>query len=75
MILTQYKLVCHRNNWGVNQICCCNHTGAYLMSLSDALMWGMTEGAVYLTVMVGVSLGQLQLFVGQTFASDMCTCQ
>ncbi|KAJ8636331.1 hypothetical protein MRB53_010598 [Persea americana] len=25
-----------------------SHRGAYLMSLSDALMWGMTEGAIYL---------------------------
>lgn len=25
-----------------------SHRGAYLMSLSDVLMWGMTEGAVYL---------------------------
>ncbi|KAG5137577.1 hypothetical protein JHK82_022308 [Glycine max] len=38
-----------------------HHRGAYLMSLSGALIWGMTEGAVYLWTLPHVSLQWLVL--------------
>ncbi|KAK4405492.1 Acetate/butyrate--CoA ligase AAE7, peroxisomal [Sesamum angolense] len=60
-----------------------HHRGAYLMALSNAVVWGMNEGAFTCglcpcsIVMVGVSLGLLQHFVGQAFALDRysnCIC-